>query len=233
MNPLYMTDSYMKEFDATVVGAEGGNIELDNTAFYPNGGGQPNDIGKIICNGAEYSVTNIIKRDGRIIHEVDRQGLKAGDVVHGIIDWQRRYMLMRMHTAAHVISAIINMESGALITGNQLDVDKSRIDFSLDNMDKDAISAYIAKANEAVSSGIKVEISFMNREEAMKIQGMVKLAGALPPNVRELRIVRIGDIDMQADGGTHVASTAEVGKIELLKLENKGKNNRRIYYNLK
>jgi Ser-tRNA(Ala) deacylase AlaX len=128
---LYMRDCYLREFDAIVVFIDGNNIELDRTAFYPTGGGQPNDTGRIIFDGQEFFVKNVFKKNGKVFHEVDRVGLEVGNKIHGIIDWERRYRLMRMHTAAHVISEIINRETGALITGNQLDVEKSRIDYNL------------------------------------------------------------------------------------------------------
>ena len=234
MRPLYLEDSYLKEFDATVAKADGKFIILDNTAFYPNGGGQPNDTGVIKRgDGTEFRVVFAIKKDGNVSHEVDSEGLGEGDRVHCVIDWPRRYALMRMHTAAHILSAIMNRETGALITGNQLGERESRIDFSLETLDRKKIAGYVRKANDAVAAAIDVKHYYMATEEAMKIEGVVKLAKALPPSVNELHIMEIAGIDRQADGGTHVANTKEVGIIELLKIENKGKNNRRIYYALK
>ena len=229
---LYMTDSYVKEFDATVIEASGKLVELDQTAFYPNGGGQPNDLGTIESNGKVFNIVNITKNSGKIIHEIDSEGLSVDDKVHCVIDWDRRYRLMRMHTAAHIIDAILYKEAGALCTGNQLGVEKSRIDFSLDVIDREKMQKFIDSSNEAVDKAIEVKIYFMEREEALKIPGIVKLAAAMPPSVSELRIVEIPDIDMQADGGTQVKNTKEIGKIQLLSMENKGKNNRRIYYTL-
>ena len=229
---LYMTDSYLREFDATVERVEGNIIYLDRTAFYPNGGGQPNDLGTMECNGFVFNVVNVTKSSGTVMHHVDREGIHAGDVVRCSVDWQRRYRLMRMHTAAHIIDAILYKEAGALCTGNQLGVEKSRIDFSLDVISQEIMQKYIKMANEIVSRGIDVRIYSMRREEAMKIPGIVKLAVAMPPNVEELRIVEIPQVDLQADGGTQVANTEEIGRIELTGIENKGKNNRRIYYNL-
>ena len=137
---------------------------------------------------------------------------------------------MRMHTAAHIIDAILYREADALCTGNQLDVDKSRIDFSIDNLDKERIQTYIDMANEFAKKAIDVKIYFMRREEALKIPGVVKLASVMPPNVEELRIVEIPGVDLQADGGTQVKNTSEIGEISLLSVENKGKENRRLYY---
>ena len=139
---------------------------------------------------------------------------------------------MRMHTAAHIIDAVLYNEAGALCTGNQLGLDKSRIDFSLDVLDRDKMQQYIDMANEWVHKSIDVKIYFLPREEALKIPGVVKLAAVMPPEVKELRIVEIPGIDLQADGGTQVNNTSEIGKISLVSVENKGKNNRRMYYTL-
>jgi Ser-tRNA(Ala) deacylase AlaX len=230
---LYMKDCYLREFDATIISIDGNNIELDKTAFYPSGGGQPNDTGRIIFNGQEFFIKNVFKKNGKVFHEVDRVGLKAGNEIHGIIDWERRYRLMRMHTAAHLISEIINRETGALITGNQLDVEKSRIDYNLENFDREKIKECVNKANEIIQQGLQVKIYFMKREEALKIPKITKLAMGLPENLENIRIVEIEGVDIQADGGTHVSNLKEIGKIEIIKMENKGKNNRRLYYAIK
>lgn len=230
---LYMNDSYIKEFEATVESVKDGKfVILDKTAFYPQGGGQPFDTGVMTANGEEYPVIYAGKFSGTISHEVSKPGLKAGDKVSGRIDWGRRYRLMRMHTAAHIIDAVLYNESGALCTGNQLGTDKSRIDFSLDVLDRDKIQQYIDMANEWVSKSVDVKIYYLPREEALKIPGVVKLAAVMPPEVKELRIVEIPGIDLQADGGTQVKNTSEIGKISLVSVENKGKNNRRMYYAL-
>ncbi len=230
---MYMDDSYLKEFEAVVESIKDDKyIVLDKTAFYPSGGGQPNDTGIMLCNGEEYPVVYVGKFSGAISHEVGKTGLKEGDKVLGRIDWDRRYRLMRMHTAAHIIDAVLYNEAGALCTGNQLGTDKSRIDFSLDVLDRDKIQQYISIANEWVKKAIDVKIYSLPREEALKIPGIVKLAGAMPPEVTELRIVEIPGIDIQADGGTQVKNTSEIGEISLVSVENKGKNNRRMYYTI-
>ena len=232
MKPLYMTDSYIREFDATVAETDGKNIVLNETAFYPNGGGQPNDLGTMEADSGTYNVVNVFKKDGKVWHELDREGIAVGDAVKCKIDWERRHRLMRMHTAAHIIDAVLYKETGALTTGNQLGVDKSRIDFSLDLLDKEKIQSYMNEANNIIQSGIDTKIYFLKREEALKIPGIVKLANAMPPNVEELRIFEIPTIDMQADGGTQVRNTREIGRVVLLSVENRGKNNRRIYYRI-
>ena len=228
-----MTDSYLKEFQAKVESVKDDKyVVLNESAFYPQGGGQPFDTGVLVCNGEEYPVVFAGKFDGKISHEVSKPGLKIGDIVDCKIDWDRRYRLMRMHTAAHIIDAILYNESGALCTGNQLGLDKSRIDFSLDVLDRDKIQQYIGMANEWVRKAVDLKIYFLPREEALKIPGVVKLAAVMPPEVKELRIVEIPGIDLQADGGTQVKNTSEIGNISLVSVENKGKNNRRMYFTL-
>ncbi len=230
---LYMNDSYLKEFEAVVESVNDNKyVVLDKTAFYPSGGGQPHDTGIMICNGEEYAVVYVGKFSGKISHEVAKQGLKAGDKVTGRIDWNRRYKLMRMHTAAHIIDAVLYNEAGALCTGNQIGLDKTRIDFSLDVLYRDKMQQYIDLANEYVKKAIDVKIYFMKREEALKIPGIVKLATVMPPEVETLRIVEIPDVDIQADGGAQVKNTSEIGQISLVSVENKGKDNRRIYYTI-
>lgn len=229
---LYMKDSYLKEFDATVMEIRNGAVILDKTAFYPNGGGQPNDLGIMESNGKTFNVTSVTKDSGAILHHLDSGEIAVGDLVSCKIDWERRYRLMRMHTAAHIIDAVLYKEAGALCTGNQLGVDKSRIDFSLDVLDREKLQSYIDVANELAKKCVDVKIYFMKREEALKIPGIVKLAAVMPPSVEILRVVEIPDIDLQADGGTQVANTREIGHIELLGAENRGKNNRRIYYTI-
>ncbi len=221
---------YLRDFEAKVTSAEGNRIILDQTAFYPRGGGLVSDTGML--GGAR--VTEVVKENGEVIHIVDNPGsLRVGESVHGTIDWDRRYRVMKMHTTAHIMCAIVNRETGALITGNQINPDESRIDFNLEQFDREKISDYTKTANEVVARGLEVKSYFMNREEALRMPGLVKLANALPPSVDVLRIVQIGDVDTQADGGVHVGNTREIGEIVVNKAENKGKNNRRLYFSLR
>jgi Ser-tRNA(Ala) deacylase AlaX len=227
---IYWEDMYAREFDGKVTSVEGNRVVLDQTAFYPRGGGLVSDVGKL--NGA--NVTEVIKEGEEVFHIVDNPGLfKVGDSVHGIIDWDRRYKVMKMHTTAHILCAIVNRETGALITGNQINPDESRIDFNLDQFDREKLSDYVAAANAVVTRGVDVKSYFMKREAALAMPGLIKLANALPPSVDELRIVQIGDVDTQADGGVHVGNTREIGEIVIDKAENKGKSNRRVYFSLK
>jgi misacylated tRNA(Ala) deacylase len=230
---LFLIDSYLKEIQATVVSVKDGKyMILDRTIFYPKGGGQPHDTGKIIKDDTVYNVIYVGKFSGEISHEVDHPGLKAGDAVNCILDWERRYKLMRSHTAAHVFASLLNQGTGALITGNQLEEDHVRFDFSLENYDRAILEEYLAKANKLFATDIPVKWYELPREEALKIPGVVKMANAFPPDLPTLRIVEIVGVDKQADGGTHVRNLKEVGRIELVKTENKGKHNRRIYFKL-
>lgn len=230
---LYLADSYLKEFDARVMKVVSGKyVVLDESAFYPQGGGQPSDTGKLVKEGEEYRVLFAKKIGSDISLEVDREGLKEGDQVRGALDWENRHELMRMHTAAHLLSAVIYKETGALITGNQLGSEQSRIDFDLEEFDKEKMNEYVEKANQVIGEDLKVEVSYVERGKALEDKQLARLAKGLPENIQAIRIVSIGDYDRQADGGTHVRSLKEIGKIIGLKAENKGKSNRRIYFKL-
>lgn len=230
---LCLEDSYLRECDSVVESAEGNELLLDRTVFYPRGGGQPSDTGKLVSeDGREAKVASVRKKDGRVIHELEQNPFKPGDKVKCVIDWERRHVLMRMHTAAHVLAGTMHTKLGAQITGNQLEVEKTRFDFNLHEFDREKFDKIVEEANDALARDVELKVYSMPREEAMKLPGMVKLAGALPPAITELRIVEIPGIDTQADGGTHVRNLNEVGKIQVLKLENKGKDNRRIYFTL-
>ena len=228
---LYLEDSYLKECDATVVSAKDGKyVVLNQTIFYPKGGGQPWDTGKIIKGNEIYNVVYVGKFSGEISHEVDHAGLREDDKVRCVLDWERRYKLMRSHTAAHVFASLLCTGTGALVTGNQLEEDKIRFDFSLERFDPEILTQYIDKANELFRKDIPVKWYELPREEALKIPGVIKMAEAFPPEIPRLRIVEVVGVDKQADGGTHVKNLKEVGQIKGLKTENKGKNNRRVYF---
>jgi misacylated tRNA(Ala) deacylase len=173
-------------------------------------------------------------KDGdRILHMLEfPASFAVGQTVTGRVDWDRRHRLMRMHTAGHLLSALFYSGAKCLITGNQIDVDRSRMDFSLEVFDRSQIEGFVKEANKLITHDAPVKSYFLERSEALKIPDMVKLAEAAPPVEAQLRIVEIAGIDRQADGGLHVAHLNEIGKIELLKLENKGKTNRRLYYDV-
>ncbi len=229
-NP-YLLDCYKKEFNAKVTKVEKEVfITLDQTYFYPASGGQPYDMGVIKRGNETFKVIFVKKEEGEIIHEIENIGLKVGDEIHGEIDWERRYTLMKYHTAVHIISHIIAKETNALITGNQLDIDKARIDFSLENFDKEKIQEYIAKANEVIKAAHQIKLYILPRKEAEQVlrEKMTSLAKGFSDEIQEVRIVDIENFEKEACGGTHLKNTSEVGEIKFLKAENKGKNNRRI-----
>jgi misacylated tRNA(Ala) deacylase len=231
---LYMDDSYLKIWDAKIVSVKDDKfIILDQTAFYPKGGGQPWDEGIIKKNGDQYKVVYTGKFSGEISHEVDKPGLKEGDNVICEIDWERRYTYMRHHTACHLLSNILYNRTDAKITGNQIELDKSRMDFSMTDYSPEKLRSFVDEANEIIKKDLPVSVDYMNRDEVMGKPALARLAVGLPKNISEFRIVRIGDIDDQVDGGTHIKSLKEIGQIELTKTVNKGKNNRRMYFIIK
>lgn len=227
---IYLDDAYAKEFDAAVVKAEGRFIVLDKTLFYPESGGQATDTGKLICDGIEYAVVFAKKIGPDVSLEVDKKGLKEKDSVHGVLDWDRRYRLMRMHTACHVLAGVLHKDAGAMITGNSLTPDTARIDFSLENFDQEKLKEYVDKANAIIAEDHDNKAYYVDKNE--DVDKFLRLAKGLPPNLTRIRIVEIVGFDIQPDGGTHVHSTKEVGRIRFLKAGNKGKNNRRIYFEL-
>lgn len=226
---LFWEDMYSRTFDAEVELVDGNRVVLDQTAFNPRGGGLVSDTGRL--SGAK--VIEVIKEGENIVHLLEGPAdFRVGDKVHGVLDWDRRYGIMKMHTSAHILSSVVNRETGALITGNQISPDESRVDFDLEDFDREKMSYYIGKVNEAVGRELDVKTFFMKREEALANPGFVKLANAMPPSLAELRIVQIGDVDTQADGGVHVKNTREIGKVVGVKTENKGRSNRRLYFAL-
>jgi len=231
MDEIYLDDSYLWSFSAGVTQALENKAILNKTAFYPQSGGQPSDTG-ILEHGAEiFQVVGVEKEEEGIVHILDRPGLKPGDMVSGKIDGDRRYRFMRSHTACHILSAVIFQETGAKITGNQIEQSRSRVDFSLESFDKSRMMEYVEKANQIVSNRRPVSTRIIPREEALAMPDLLRLAMAVPDR-DAIRVVEIEGIDRQACGGTHVKNTAEVGRIKMIKAENKGKANRRIYFSL-
>ncbi len=231
---LYMSDSYLKKWDAKVAGVKDGKyITLNQSAFYPKGGGQPCDEGYIIKNGQKFKVVYVGKFSGEISHEVEKLGLKEGDTVLCEIDWERRYTYMRYHTACHLVSNLLFRRANAKITGNQIELDKARMDFSMEDYSPEKLRTYIEESNEIIKQDLLITIETMSRAAVLKEPELARLAIGLPKNLQEFRIVKIGDIDKQVDGGTHVKSLKEIGEIEMTKTVNKGKNNRRLYFILK
>lgn len=233
---LYLYDSYQKEFEAKIQNVNDNQVILDQTAFHPLTGGVAHDTGYITKDNNKHRVLRVeINRETKEITHVleDASGLSSGDTVKGVLDWERRYRLMRLHTAAHLIAAIMYRDYNALITGGQVNSEQAKLDFNLPKTDREIFEDAVAKANNEVGKGTALKIYFLERNEALKVPGIVKLAERMPPQVKELRIVEIPGIDVQADGGPHVNNTREIGEISLVKVENKGKTQRRVYFTVK
>jgi len=231
---LFLEDSYLKEFEAEVVSVNDKYVVLDKTLFYPKSGGQSNDTGTLtrLSDNKEFQVVFAAKINDDISQEVNESGLQVNDKVHGKINWERRYKLMRLHTTAHVLDAVFHEDNGVLITGNELTQEKGRIDFNLKDFSREKVQAFIDKANEIINKDLEVKNYSLNKEEAMKIPGIIKLAKAAPPDLPILRITEISGLDTQADAGTHVKSLREIGKIVFLGIENKGKDRKRVYFDV-
>ncbi len=234
---LYQRDSYIKEFEAQIIEVLESGVVLDRTAFHPRSGGVANDTGYLEYSGRRYRVSDVYidKERDVVVHVIDGDmtDLEPGALVRGLIDWDRRYRLMRLHTAAHILAAIMYRDYGALITGGNVGPDYAYDDYSLEKFDRKVFEDAVAKANEVAKQGIEVKIYWLKREEALKIPGIVKLASRMPPHVEVLRIVEIPGIDIQADGGPHVRNTSEIGEIVFLKAENRGRKRKRLYYTVK
>ncbi|MFX1488137.1 MAG: alanyl-tRNA editing protein [Promethearchaeota archaeon] len=229
-----MDDAYLKNWSTKVVSVKDGKyIVLNQTAFYPKGGGQNWDEGIIAKGNETYRVVYVGKFSGEISHEVDKIGLKEGDEVTCELDWERRYTFMRYHTASHLISNILYNRANAKITGNQIELDKTRMDFSMQDYSPEKLKAYVEEANSIIQLDLPITVDYMSREEVLKKPELARLAVGLPKNIEEFRIVKIGNVDTQVDGGTHVNHLSEIGRIEVIKTVNKGKNNRRMYFILK
>jgi len=234
--PLYLYDSYLKEFEARVEKATANQVVLDQTAFHPLTGGVGCDTGFLTKTDSQFRVLNveINKETKEIVHVLEKEAdFKQGDPVKGVIDWERRFKLMRLHTAAHLVAAILYRDQNALVTGGQVDTEYVKLDFNLPKTDREVFEAAVAKANQETVKDNPLKIYFVARDEALKMPGAVKLAERMPPQERELRIVEIPGADLQADGGPHVKNTNEVGEIQLIKIENKGKNQRRAYFGVR
>ncbi len=232
---LYMKDiesNYIREFDANVVERGFDYVVLDRTAFYPLGGGQPSDTGRFEWAGGKAEVREVTKKEGIRHHLVQNPEL-VPDKVKGVIDWDKRYGHMRMHTAQHIVSGVVYDLWKARTVGNQLYHDRSRIDFAPVKFTDEMVSELESKTNEILATGAKVEIETMRRDILMRdVDAQRANLDLLPKSVQELRVVKIAQFDTCPCAGTHVRSLSEIGKIKVVKRENKGKDRERITYEL-
>jgi misacylated tRNA(Ala) deacylase len=226
---LYLRDAYQRDFDAVVAAVDSGGrrIALDRTAFYATGGGQPHDTGTL---GGE-PVLDVRKEGEHVWHTLGGQGAmpEPGDRAHGEIDWDRRHALMRTHTALHVLCGVIWNEWGKAVTGGNMEPLIARMDFEFDPLPEGFGTRVEDLVNSELRAARPIEISFVPRGTALMDEDLIRTKVSLiPESVSEIRVVDIVGLDRQADGGTHVRSTDEVGRIRVVKTESKGKANKRI-----
>ena len=226
---LYLRDAYLTEFDATVVAVDGSRVALDRTAFYPTGGGQAHDTGRL--DG--HRVTEVRKEGDLVWHTLEAGAteppLAVGQQVHGVLDWERRHALMRTHTALHVLCGVIWNEWGTAVTGGNMEPLSARMDFEFDPLPEGFGARIEELVNEELAADRPIEVSFLPRSEAVLDADLIRTKVSLiPETVPEIRVVDIVGLDKQADGGTHVRRTGEVGRIKVVKTESKGKGNKRI-----
>ena len=226
---LCYANSYLEEFDAVVTEVTETGIALDQTAFYPGGGGQPSDTGFIIWEDGSSRVQKLSRTDGLLIHKLDGEIPSIGTRIHGALDWDRRYQLMRTHTALHILCGVVWRDYGALVTGGNMTPLSARMDFELENMSSEFAVEMEKLINKEVEEAREIIVDTLPRDEAFKIPDLIRLKiNKLPPTIEEVRTVDIVGLDLQADGGTHVANTREVGPIQVVGHESKGRINKRL-----
>ncbi len=225
---LYQTDSYLKEFDAVVADSfpEEKAVALDRTAFYPGGGGQPNDVGML----GGLRVLKVRKKGELVLHVMEGSLPAVGAKVHGILDWDRRYRLMRTHTAMHVLCGTVFRDYGALVTGGDMEPLKGRMDFEFERLQKELVSVIEAAANRELQAGREIRVQILPRDQAFQIPDLIRTKiNLLPEGIQQVRTVEIVGLDLQADGGTYVRKTSEVGTLRVTDYKSKGAINKRIY----
>ena len=232
---LFLDDSYLREFDASVVKLAGREVILDRTAFYPGGGGQPPDKGTLGVGPIRVSVVDARREGGAVVHVLDNPIPETVQGLRGELDWERRFAHMRHHTALHVLSGVIWVSFGAKVTGGQMRADRARMDFSFPGEWTVEVVGEIERlTNEALGEERPVKIYELPREEALKNPDLIRTqVNLVPERVRTIRIVEIEGLDTQADGGTHVANTREVGRMEITGHKSKGRENKRIEFVLR
>jgi len=226
---LYHTESYLKKFGASVINVVDTGVVLDRTAFYTGGGGQPSDSGTLTTEEREYRVNGVKRVDGNLVHQISGDLPTLGSKVSGLIDWERRYLLMRTHTALHILCGVVWRDYGALVTGGDMKPGEGRMDFEFENFSAEFVDELEAKVNAEVAENRDIPAHNLTREEADLVPDLIRTKiNLLPPNIQEIRTIDITGLDLQADGGTHVANTREVGVIKVVGHESKGRINKRI-----
>ena len=232
---LFLQDSYLREFEAGVVKLEGREVVLDATAFYPGGGGQPPDKGTLGIGPVHASVVDARREGGRVVHVLDRAIPDTVKDLRGELDWGRRFAHMRYHTALHVLSGVIWKEFDAKVTGGQMRSDRARMDFSFPGeWTGDVVGEIERLTNEALAEERPLRVYELPREEALGTPDLSRTqVNLVPERVKRIRIVEIEGLDTQADGGTHVANTREVGTLEITGHKSKGRQNKRLEFALR
>jgi misacylated tRNA(Ala) deacylase len=228
---LFLNDSYLNDFTAKVIEviADENAIVLDRTAFYPTGGGQPCDFGEIEVDGKISKVIKVKKIEGKVMHFLEGDLPDVGTEIVGKIDWERRYKIMRTHTSMHSLSAIVWRDYHAQVTGGNIEPLAGRLDFEFEKIDAEVTAEIEEKVNFEIKRGLDVSSEILPRAEAEKIPDLIRTKiNLLPHNLTEIRVVKIGDLDLQADGGTHVKNTSEIGTINIVGYKSKGRINKRI-----
>jgi len=230
---LYLDDPYRRMFDAEVVGSAGGRCALSRTAFYPGGGGQPADRGQLFAGAEALPVDEVSEDDaGEVWHRVGRD-LEPGTVLRGEIDWSWRYGLMRAHALMHVVNTIARDRFGGIITGVQLGPERSRIDFRLGRFAREQIPELEERVKEVLSRALPITSITIPEQEFALRPGLIRTLDVKPPVIEgRVRVVEIAGFDAQACGGTHVHATSEIGPARIVKFDNKGKDNKRFYWEL-
>jgi misacylated tRNA(Ala) deacylase len=223
-------DAYRADSEGRVLEVSEEGLVLDRTVFYARGGGQPGDTGVIRWDGGEVRVIDTVRRQGKVLHVVEGGNLPhPGTPVEGVIDWDRRYTLMRTHTALHALSGVVYRDFGAKVTGGNMEPGVARMDFELDSISTEFGRLVEETLNRELVKGYPAEIIWMAREQALADPDLIRTkVNLIPEYVQEIRVVDIVGLDRQADGGTHVRSTLEVGRVRVVKTESKGKANKRM-----
>jgi misacylated tRNA(Ala) deacylase len=232
---LYQTDSYLKEFKAMVTEAnsEENAVALDRTAFYPGGGGQPCDLGELLVGSEVRTVTKVNRQGDLIWHWLDGALPGVGGIVAGRIDWDRRYKLMRTHTSLHILCGLVWRDYGAQVTGGNMEPLKARMDFEFETMRQELVREIEEKVNAEAQKEREVRVKILPREEAFQIPDLIRTKiNLLPEGITQVRTVEIVGFDLQADGGTHVANTGEIGRVRVVDYKSKGRINKRIHIEL-
>lgn len=231
---LYQTDAYCKRFTASVTAHVEGGVVLDRTAFYPGGGGQPNDTGQLEVGDRVWTVQKVKRVKGEPVHYLGQEALpEIGAAVTGQLDWERRYQLMRTHTALHILCGVVWRDYEASVTGGNMDPLKGRMDFEFETMQAELVAEIDEAVNQEVEAARSLKVDILPRAEAFQIPDLIRTKiNLLPEGIEEVRTVEIKGLDLQADGGTHVANTEEVGPIRVVDYKSKGRINKRIYIEL-